>query len=137
MEDKKEICDHKMKHFAKLHEKIQTKYADMQKRLEKSKSVDTLTSLKDDFSYKEQRSVSNANLLEPDEYDNVEIDRHSLTRTVIVEEVVRRNARFYNLHEENCKRESESMDDFMIIEQDEIDREDIEYNKQNGYSFES
>ncbi|KOB74242.1 Multiple C2 and transmembrane domain-containing protein 1 [Operophtera brumata] len=135
MEEKKEVNDFKKKHFAKLHEKIQSKYDEMQKKLEKSKSVDTLATLKDDYNYKEQRYSSNDNLRESDEYDSVEIDRHSLSRTVIVEEVATRNARFHDVH--RAESISESIDDFMIIEREEIEQENNEYNKLFNYSLES
>lgn len=135
MEEKKEVSDFKRKHFAKLHEKIQSKYDEMQKKLEKSKSVDTLATLRDDYNYKEQRYSSNDNLRESDEYDSVETDRHSLSRTVIVEEVTTRNARFHDVH--RAESISETIDDFMIIEREEIEHENNEYNKLFNYSLES
>lgn len=37
------------RHFASLHSRIQNKYEQMQKRLEKSKSFDSITALNEDF----------------------------------------------------------------------------------------
>ncbi|XP_039755536.1 multiple C2 and transmembrane domain-containing protein-like [Pararge aegeria] len=43
------------KQFAKLHEKIQNKYDEMQKKLEKSRSIDALTTLNGDYDYKQKK----------------------------------------------------------------------------------
>ncbi|XP_053606560.1 multiple C2 and transmembrane domain-containing protein-like [Plodia interpunctella] len=76
----------KMKHFAKLHEKIQNKYNEMQRKLEKSKSVESLTT--DDYnSFKDNMKCSSTN----DLTDDVFIDNHNknypLMHTVIVEDI--------------------------------------------------
>lgn len=44
------------RHFAKLHQKIQNKFNDMQRKLEKSRSVDSLLTLNEEFIFKEKRN---------------------------------------------------------------------------------
>lgn len=129
MEEKKESHDMKI-HFAKMHAKIQHKYDEMQRKLEKSRSVDALSTLHDDFNYKD-RSSSSENLRESNDYDNTEIDRN-LTQQVTVEDVVTRNAKFKDINEDDSLLEA----DFMIIEQDAVEQHKNEYQHFN-YSVES
>lgn len=50
------------KQFAKFHEKIQNKYNEMQRKLEKSRSIDALTTLNDDHDYSEKKYISVSDL---------------------------------------------------------------------------
>ncbi|XP_068618547.1 multiple C2 and transmembrane domain-containing protein-like [Battus philenor] len=52
---KEEYSNIAKRHFPKLHERIQNKYNEMQKKIEKSKSIDMLTSLNDNFIYMEPK----------------------------------------------------------------------------------
>lgn len=55
-ENKKSVTDNLKKGpLAKLHERIQNKYMEMQRKLAKSKSVDCIATLNDDYSVKENR----------------------------------------------------------------------------------
>ncbi|XP_041987582.1 multiple C2 and transmembrane domain-containing protein-like [Aricia agestis] len=54
------------KQFARIHERIQNKYEEMQKRLEKSKSIDMLQNVGVDFDYKNNKKSS--------VYDTNEVD---------------------------------------------------------------
>ncbi|CAH0398647.1 unnamed protein product [Chilo suppressalis] len=87
-----EMIPAKKKHFIKLHEKIQTKYMEMQKRLEKSRSVDSLSIASDDFNYKESRYSSNCDLRESDEV-SVNLDVvYKVEEQPIIEEKIIQNA---------------------------------------------
>lgn len=55
------------KHLASLHKRIQHKYMEMQKRLEKSKSVDSISNLSDDFSHSDLTYSSMDDLRETEE----------------------------------------------------------------------
>ncbi|CAH0729575.1 unnamed protein product, partial [Brenthis ino] len=46
------------KHFAKLHERIQSKYEEMQKKLEKSKSIDMLLDADEDFLLQDRKKCT-------------------------------------------------------------------------------
>lgn len=50
------------KQFAKFNEKIQKKYNEMQRKLEKSRSIDALTTLNDDHDYSEKKYISVSDL---------------------------------------------------------------------------
>ncbi|CAF4865686.1 unnamed protein product [Pieris macdunnoughi] len=56
------------RHISKLHERVQTKYCEMQKKLEKAKSADLLACVKDDHNTK--LAPLNANLLQEDKSHN-------------------------------------------------------------------
>ncbi|XP_026486785.2 multiple C2 and transmembrane domain-containing protein-like [Vanessa tameamea] len=62
------------RHIAKLHEKIQHKYEEMQRKLEKSKSIDFLSNLDDDYKFQSQKKfVSVSDLSDVDQvhkFDN-------------------------------------------------------------------
>lgn len=63
MEKRKKIESDSLKKgpLAKLHEKIQNKYKEMQRRLDKSRSVDSIATLNDEYCYKENRhTISSA-----------------------------------------------------------------------------
>ncbi|KAM3966295.1 multiple C2 and transmembrane domain-containing protein [Aphomia sociella] len=97
-------------HFARLHEKIQNKYSEMQKRLEKSKSVESLMAITGDPSFNKLKCVSTNDL---SEFDNVffcdqnkenGLIRHSL----IIEDVNKQDA---TLEEVTYKEASISLSD--------------------------
>lgn len=46
--------------LAKLHERIQNKYMEMQRKLDKSRSVDSIATLSDEYSFKENRHSINS-----------------------------------------------------------------------------
>lgn len=48
--------------LARLHEKIQNKYHAMQRRLNKSRSVDSIATLSDEYSFKQNRYSLNSDL---------------------------------------------------------------------------
>lgn len=67
MEEQQRQDNNVKKHLASLHRKIQHKYIEMQKRLEKSKSVDNISSLSDEFRHKDFTYGSMSDLTESDE----------------------------------------------------------------------
>lgn len=82
----------KKRHFARLHERIQSKYVEMQRKLEKSKSVDSLSSLKEDYVYKEPRYASSSNISMIDETPKeMPSENHSVKHSVIIEEIYNNN----------------------------------------------
>lgn len=46
--------------LAKLHERIQNKYMEMQRKLDKSRSVDSIASLNDEYSFKNNKLFTNS-----------------------------------------------------------------------------
>ncbi|XP_047027144.1 multiple C2 and transmembrane domain-containing protein-like [Helicoverpa zea] len=85
----------KKSHFARLHERIQNKYEEMQRKLDKSRSVDSLSSLKEDYVYKEPRYASCADINNIDttmKRQDVPFERHSVKYSVIVEEIAKNDA---------------------------------------------
>lgn len=77
----------KKRHFSKLHERIQNKYMEMQRKLEKSKSVDSLSTINDDYVFADNRYASNTDLSELDEIISRNFDQKSVKHNVILEEV--------------------------------------------------
>lgn len=118
-EKKVEVNDFKRRFFAKLHERSQNKKDKIQKRMEKSKSMDALHSLEDEFSYKDEghRSSQDLSIKESDDSD----DRVSLTQTAIVEEVVTNTAEAHDVSREQSI--SECVEEFMMIEREDIENE--------------
>lgn len=83
----------KKSHFARLHERIQNKYEEMQRKLEKSKSVDSLSSLKEDYMYKEPRCASSADINRID-MNNEPLEKNSVKYRIIEEEIHKNDASF-------------------------------------------
>lgn len=82
------------KQFAKLHERVQSKYDEMQRRLEKSKSTDMLSTLNDDYTYKEERqyvSVNDLSKIDEEVMKMPENGKTMFTRDVISEKIYFRN----------------------------------------------
>ncbi|XP_026732354.1 multiple C2 and transmembrane domain-containing protein-like isoform X2 [Trichoplusia ni] len=77
------------RHFARLHERIQSKYDEMQRKLEKSKSVDSLSSLKEDYVYKDNRyATSNNDISKMEEMTNDTSHKKShVKHSIIIEEI--------------------------------------------------
>lgn len=99
----------KKSHFARLHARIQNKYEEMQRRMEKSKSVDELSSLKEDYVYKEPRYASSADIHKIDSMNNdIPFEKHAVRYSVIEEEIHRNDAHFqYLTARESSVSESE------------------------------
>ncbi|XP_047993628.1 multiple C2 and transmembrane domain-containing protein-like isoform X2 [Leguminivora glycinivorella] len=74
------------RHFASIHSKIQNKYEEMQKRLEKSKSVDSLTGLNESFVFVQAHTFEENSEYERDGIKH-EDKKPPDTFKVIVEEV--------------------------------------------------
>ncbi|XP_013172624.1 PREDICTED: multiple C2 and transmembrane domain-containing protein 1-like [Papilio xuthus] len=75
-------------HFPKLHEKIQNKYNEMQKKIEKSKSIDMLMCIGDNFIYKEPKrhlSTSDVRNGYQDNERNIESENKLRTETMKIE----------------------------------------------------
>ncbi|XP_013190823.1 multiple C2 and transmembrane domain-containing protein [Amyelois transitella] len=91
----------KTKHFAKLHERIQNKYNEMQKKLEKSKSVDSLTILSDDHLYQENLKYASTNDLSvKDVFNENESRNYPLMHSVIVEDINKREIIYTDINYE-------------------------------------
>ncbi|KAJ8713341.1 hypothetical protein PYW07_013711 [Mythimna separata] len=99
----------KKSHFARLHERIQTKYEEMQKKIQKSKSVDSLSSLKEDYVYNEPRYASSADINRIDMMNNdTPPEKQSVKYSVIEEEIHKNDATFqYVVVRESSISESE------------------------------
>ncbi|KAJ8716260.1 hypothetical protein PYW08_013545 [Mythimna loreyi] len=99
----------KKSHFARLHERIQIKYEEMQRKLQKSKSVDSLSSLKEDYVYKEPRYASSADINKIDTMNNdIPQEKQSVKYSVIEEEIHKNDATFqYVVVRESSISESE------------------------------
>ncbi|XP_075978755.1 multiple C2 and transmembrane domain-containing protein-like [Anticarsia gemmatalis] len=76
----------KRRHFAKLHERIQNKYIEMQRRLEKSKSVDSLSTLSEDYVFVDNKYASSMDIRDSDVLINGN-SQNNLRHSVIIEEV--------------------------------------------------
>lgn len=84
----------KKSHFARLHEKIQNKYEEMQRKLEKSKSVDSLSSLREDYVYKEPRYASSADINRIDINNDIPLEKHGVKYSIIEEEIHKNDVAF-------------------------------------------
>lgn len=73
------------RHISRLHERIQNKYMEMQKKIEKSRSVGSLSNLSDTYSYKESEYSSETDLRHID--DELFPNEKVKTQSVTVEEV--------------------------------------------------
>ncbi|CAH1638822.1 unnamed protein product [Spodoptera littoralis] len=82
----------KKSHFARLHEKIINKYEEMQRKMEKSRSVDSLSSLREDYVYMEPRYASSADINNFDTANDMPLLRNRVQQSVIEEEVRRNSA---------------------------------------------
>ncbi|KAL0822718.1 hypothetical protein ABMA28_004735 [Loxostege sticticalis] len=73
------------RHISRLHERIQNKYMEMQKKIEKSRSVGSLSNLSDTYSYKESEYSSETDLrhIDGELFPNEKVK----TQSVTVEEV--------------------------------------------------
>ncbi|KAG6461660.1 hypothetical protein O3G_MSEX012768 [Manduca sexta] len=91
---KTELSASKRKHFAKLHERIHIKYEQMQRKLEKSRSVDTLPTLEDNFSYKELFVKDDENKELDEIFKQSEKVTQSLEHLVVVEDRHRHDASY-------------------------------------------
>ncbi|XP_026762562.1 multiple C2 and transmembrane domain-containing protein-like isoform X2 [Galleria mellonella] len=82
------------KHFSRLHEKIQSKYSEIQRRLEKSKSVESLAAISDNQLFNKLKYASAIDLTENNEMyiDDHNNDFHNLIHSIIVEDVNNRKA---------------------------------------------
>lgn len=110
----------KRKHFAKLHQKIQNKYEEMQKKLEKSKSVDALPSLEENYVYKHEKSASNFDVREIDEiFGENEHSNHQTQHRIFEEENVHKNSAHFEYVETKESSVSESESSFLIVEKHE------------------
>ncbi|XP_046968919.1 multiple C2 and transmembrane domain-containing protein-like isoform X2 [Vanessa cardui] len=103
------------KHIAKLHDKIQYKYEEMQRKLEKSKSIDFLTNLNDDYKFQCQKkfvSVSDlSNVDQVHKFDNsVSVNRSIVYVETNVLQDKQKDATFEEiLYKEATITESDSM----------------------------
>ncbi|XP_028178030.1 multiple C2 and transmembrane domain-containing protein-like [Ostrinia furnacalis] len=79
------------RHIFRLHERIQNKYIEMQKKLEKSRSVGSISNLSDDFSYKESIYSSELDIRETED-EVFRCESSYVTQTVTVEEIRRSSA---------------------------------------------
>ncbi|KAH9644140.1 hypothetical protein HF086_010355 [Spodoptera exigua] len=103
----------KKSHFARLHERIINKYEEMQRKIEKSKSVDSLSSLKEDYVYKEPRYASSADINKFDTATDMPLLKNSVKHSVIEEEVQRKSATFQYVIARECSiSESEALTPF-------------------------
>ncbi|CAH2091358.1 unnamed protein product [Euphydryas editha] len=87
------------RHIAKLHEKIQNKYEEMQRRLEKSKSIDILTNLDNDYNFKNEKrfdSVSDLSFVDQVN-DRVNVTRSNSYLETIVLQDKEKNAIFQEI----------------------------------------
>ncbi|XP_050563912.1 multiple C2 and transmembrane domain-containing protein isoform X3 [Spodoptera frugiperda] len=97
-------------HFARLHEKLINKYEEvkLQRKFGKSRSVDSLSSLKEDYVYAEPRYASSADIKYVDTVNDMPLLRNSVKHCVIEEEVRRSSATFqYVIARESSVSESE------------------------------
>lgn len=118
-ENKVEVAVPRKRHFFKFHEKyIQSKYEKMQKKMAKSKSVDALSNLSEDYDYKDPKHCSTYDLRESDE---TESDGHSLTASAIVEQVTMANATYQDFQRESSI--SELVEDYIIVDGDNNENE--------------
>lgn len=111
----------KKRHFAKLHERIQNKYEEMQRKIEKSKSVDSLSSLKEDYVYKEPKYASSADINRIDTSNDMLRQKNTVKYSVIEEEIHKNDASFHYI----TIREA-SISDYEVtpsFEKNEIDKE--------------
>ncbi|CAK1586363.1 unnamed protein product [Parnassius mnemosyne] len=89
------------KHFPKLHERIQNKYIEMQRKIEKSKSIDMLTSLNENFVYTEPRrymSTSDIRSDTPENFDNFENENKLLRKTMFIENMQENSAIYQDIY---------------------------------------
>ncbi|XP_022830427.1 multiple C2 and transmembrane domain-containing protein-like [Spodoptera litura] len=82
----------KKSHFARLHEKIINKYEEMQRKMEKSRSVDSLSSLREDYVCMEPRYASSADINNFNTANDMPLLRNRVQQSVIEEEVRRNSA---------------------------------------------
>ncbi|XP_050351847.1 multiple C2 and transmembrane domain-containing protein-like [Nymphalis io] len=102
------------KHIAKLHEKIQYKYEEMQRKLEKSKSIDFLSNINDDFKFQNRKpfvSVNDLTNVDQVQRDNsVSVNRSNLYVETNVLQDKQKDATFEDiLYKEAIVTESDSM----------------------------
>lgn len=121
---KSHFGDFKKTHFAKLHERIQRKYEEMQWKLEKSKSVDVLSTLKDDYAFKEIKFASTLDITAESDEIFEEVQNHSSLEkhTLLIKDMNRNDA---NLEYVDFKEASISESEgFTPLEKYENGRED-------------
>ncbi|XP_059054040.1 multiple C2 and transmembrane domain-containing protein-like [Achroia grisella] len=112
----------KGKHFSRLHEKIQNKYSEIQRRLEKSKSVESLSTVSSDLSFTDLKYASTFDLTEAeDEFGDQNKGNDMLIHRIIVEDINNQNA---TLEEVKFKEAS-------------VSQLDSEYTFNDGYLFSS
>lgn len=81
-------------HIAKLHERIQNKYEEMQRRLEKSKSIGLLTNPDNHYDFKNEKkfnSVSDLSFVNP-VYNNFNMAQNNSYHEIIVLQDKEKNA---------------------------------------------
>ncbi|CAG5025138.1 unnamed protein product [Parnassius apollo] len=89
------------KHFPKLHERIQNKYIEMQKKIEKSKSIDMLTSLNENFVYTEPRRYMSTSDIRNDtqeNFDNIESGKKLVRKTLVIENMQENSAIYQDIY---------------------------------------
>lgn len=105
------------RHFARIHEKIQNKYLQMQKRLDKSRSMDCLSTVNSDFDVQQQKNTDNSENKEPDKVSReTKSEIQTATCKIIVEDVNKSDAVF---QEVNCYESNVSDNESVLIRNDD------------------
>lgn len=114
-ENNEEVEVLKRKPFFKFHERIHTKYEEMQRKIAKSKSVDVLSNLSEDFDFKEHNSYSTIDLRESDN-TSIESDRQSINTQSSAARLAISNAVHQDIYRESSV--SELVEDYAIERDD-------------------
>lgn len=114
-------------HFPKLHERIQNKYNEMQKKIEKSKSIDMLMCIGDNFIYKEpKRHLSTSDVRNEFQDNDSNIENEKLrTETMTIE----------NSKEISASYEDVNIKEFVVTEiQNNVVNEKMESENEDNLS---
>ncbi|CAB3259672.1 unnamed protein product [Arctia plantaginis] len=124
MEDngKNNVENLKRRHFSKLHERIQNKYMEMQRKLEKSKSVDSLCTINDDYVFMENKYASNTDISDIDDIMSGNFNQKCVKQNVILEEVKINEA---NLQSVNAEQVNIAESDAVAYESNKNENESI------------
>lgn len=86
-------------HFPKLHERIQNKYIEMQKKIEKSKSIDMLNTLSDNLIYTERKRYFSTDDVSNGKQDHtVKNGKKIRTETMSIENTRKTSAIYQDIH---------------------------------------
>uniref|UniRef100_A0A1E1WSA3 Uncharacterized protein n=1 Tax=Pectinophora gossypiella TaxID=13191 RepID=A0A1E1WSA3_PECGO len=96
------------KHFARFHERIFNKYAEMQKKLDKSRSMECLPSSVDDYDNNSLRH-SICDIQELEEMYQERSDMNTVKHKIIVEDVNQQNVKVYDLEDDTVYKSEVSI----------------------------